>query len=146
VNIYIELLGTKSRSFIDYSLPDTFLWYIIELRTFPKYQPVWSKLLLRWESWLWSQITPFLYFPGAITHPLSTHMTPIYFHWCIRVLYAVFDNFYEKVKPVRQDILWGGGQNCRFWTFSTLELNYLTNHEVSRALHRRKTFIVLNSV
>jgi len=49
-----------------------------------------------------------LHFPGAITHRLSTHKPPICFHWCILMLYAVFDNFHALANPIRQDILRGG--------------------------------------
>jgi len=60
-----------------------------------------------------------LHFPGAITHRLSTHKPPICFHWCILMLYAVFDNFHALANPIRQDILRGGPKIdvfVFFWT------------------------------
>ena len=82
-----------------------------------------------------------LHFPGAITHRLSTHKPPICFHWCILMLYAVFDNFHALANPIRQDILRGGPKIDVFVFFLTLEFEFLTTYEVSRPLHRRKLFI-----
>ena len=87
-----------------------------------------------------------LHFPGAITHRLSTHKPPICFHWCILMLYAVFDNFHALANPIRQDILRGGGENRRFCVLLTLEIEFLMTYEASWPVHRRKPFIVISTV
>jgi len=57
------------------------------------------------------------------------------------MLYAIFDNFHELVKRTRQ-VLFRGGQKWPFCVFLTIEFEFLTTYEVSRPLHRRKSFIV----
>ena len=104
--------------------------------------PVLKKLLLQWFSRLQASKNLILNFPGATTHRLSTHKPPICFHWCILMLYAVFDTFHALVNPIRQDILRrGGAENRRFCVFVTLEFEFLTTYEVSGPLHRCKPFI-----
>jgi len=77
---------------------------------------------------------------------IDTHNPPICFHWCILMLYAVFDNFHALANPIRQDILRGRAENRRFCVFLTLEIKFLTTYEVSWPLHRRKPFIMTFSI
>jgi len=104
---------------------------------------VLKQLLLQWFSRRQASKNVILNFPGAITPWLSTDNPPICFHWCILMLYAIFDNFHALVNPIRQDILRGGAENRRFCVFLTLEFEFLTTYEVSRPLRRRKPFIGL---
>ena len=101
-----------------------------------------KKHLLQRLSWRQVPKNIIMHFPGAITHWLSTDQPPICVHWCILMLYAVFDTFHALVNPIRQDILRGGAENQRFCVFLTLEVEFLTTYEVSRPLRRRKPFIV----
>ena len=105
-----------------------------------------KKHLLQRLSWRQAPKNIIKHFPGAITHRLSTHKPPICFHWCILMLYAVFNNFHAIANPTRQDILRGGAENRRFSVFLTLAFEFLTTYEVSRPLHRRKPFIVIFTV
>jgi len=102
---------------------------------------VLKKLLLQWFSRLQASKKLIPNLPGATTPSLSTNKPPICFHWCILMLYAVFDAFHALVNPIRQDILRGGAENRRFCVFLTLGFEFLTTYEVSRPLHRRKPFI-----
>ena len=106
-----------------------------------------KKHLLQRLSWGQAPKNIIMHFPGVITHQSSTHKPPICFHWCILMIYAVFDNFHALANPIRQDILRRGAENRRFWVFLTfLEFEFLMTYEVSRPLHRRKPFIVIFTV
>ena len=113
-----------------------------------------KELFLQWLSRRQAPKTSkneILHFPGAITHRLSTHKPPICIHWCILMLYIVFDNFHALLaNPIRQDILRGGGRKSTFLCF--FDLRIWISHDLwgfllhSRPLHRRKPFIVVFTV
>ena len=101
-----------------------------------------KKHLLQRLSWRQAPKYIITHFPGAISHRLSIHKPPICFHRCILMLYAAFNNFHALANPFRQDILRGGRKSTFLCFFDLLEIEFLTIHEVSRPLHRRKPFVV----
>ena len=83
-----------------------------------------KKHLLQRLTWRQAPKNIKMHFPGAITHRLSTHNPPICFHWCILMLYAVFDNFHALANPIRQDIIRGGPKIDVFVFFWPQNLNF----------------------